>query len=63
MSQQKQPTEYLVALAAWSSHHIWVQAENADDAEALAHELWSKDESAFSYKDGGIDGVAWQLGR
>jgi hypothetical protein len=53
----KPQREYLVALVAWSTHHLWIKADNETQAEDQAHELWAEDESAFSYKDGGVDGV------
>ena len=49
--------EYLLALVAWSTHHVWIKADGEDQAEDRARELWAEDESAFSYKDGGVDGV------
>jgi DNA polymerase IIIc chi subunit len=48
---------YLVALVAWSCHHVWVEADNEHHAETLAEELWAEDDTSFSHKDGGIDSV------
>ena len=58
MKPQTQQREFLVALVTWSTHHVWIKAGNADDAEDRAHELWAEDDSQFSYKDGGIDGTS-----
>jgi hypothetical protein len=49
--------EYLVAVVAWSTHHAWIKADSEEDAEDLAQHVWVQDDSAFSYKDGGIDAV------
>ena len=56
-STPKPQHEYLVALVAWSTHHVWIKADNEHQAEDQAQQLWAEDESAFSYKDGGIDDV------
>jgi hypothetical protein len=48
---------YLVALNTWSCHHVWIEAKSEGAAEEAALELWAEDDSAFSYKDGGVDGV------
>jgi hypothetical protein len=37
---------------------VWIEADSEEAAEHIAQELWSQDESRFSYKDGGIDGVS-----
>jgi hypothetical protein len=57
MSRRKTTREYCVGINAWSLNVIWVEADSAEHAHTLAQDLWSQDESAFSYKDGGIDGV------
>jgi hypothetical protein len=50
--------EYLVQLIAWSTHHVWIEADSEPAAERIAQQLWSQDENRFSCKDGGIDGVS-----
>jgi hypothetical protein len=58
MTSKPEPSrEFLVALVAWSSQHVWIEADSEKSAEERARELWGEDENAFAYKDGGIDGV------
>jgi hypothetical protein len=58
MTSKPEPSwEFLVSLVTWSTHHAWIEAASEEAAEELARKLWSEDENAFAYKDGGIDGV------
>lgn len=48
---------FRVFITAWSAHTAIVDAPDETSAMAIAEALWGEDENAFSYRDGGIDGI------
>jgi hypothetical protein len=51
------PREYLVALDVRSTLHAWIAAASEDDALQRAEDLYCKDDSAFTAKDGDINAI------
>lgn len=55
MSKQR---EYLVAVSAWSTNHIWIKAASEDEACEKAGDLWANgDTDDFVPKGGQIETV------
>lgn len=52
---------YCVTIQRWESHAAVVEASSQEEAETAALALWESDSEAFSFKDGGIDGVTVEV--
>ncbi len=48
---------FSVMLNVWETHRIILEAADEAEAETIARTRWNDDPEAFSFKDGGIDGV------
>jgi hypothetical protein len=60
MSGQPEPNStrrWRVTVIEWLSHKAVIEADTAEEAEAKAEQLWAEDMEAFSFSDGGLDGV------
>jgi hypothetical protein len=53
------PRIWRVTVIEWRSHTATIEADTAEQAEALARQLWAEngEHRAFSFEDSGLDGV------